>query len=71
MQKKKTLHEEIKDFQKDKSKLIPLLIFFGLLGLLFPILPGLALLFLGFLLIFPRQGEEVINKIRKFLNIQS
>jgi hypothetical protein len=69
MQKKKTLHEEIEDFQKEKSKLIPLLIFFGLLGLLFPILPGLALLFLGFLLIFPRQGEEVINKVRRFLNI--
>jgi len=71
MQRKKTLQEEIKRFQKDKTKLFLILIFLGLLGLFFPILPGLALLFLGFLLVFPRQGEEVIHKIRKYLKLQS
>lgn len=62
--RKKSLTEEIKDYQKDKKKLIPILIALGVLGLFFPILPGIALLFLGLLLICPRCGEEIIKKIR-------
>ncbi len=67
---KKDLVDEIRDFQKNKKKLIPVLIVLGILGLFLPILPGAALLFFGFLLIFPREGENLLKKIRsKFKNI--
>lgn len=67
---KKDLVDEIRDFQKNKKKLIPILVVLGILGLFLPILPGVALLFFGFLLIFPREGENLLKKIRsKFKNI--
>ena len=67
---KKNLVDEIRDFQKNKKKLIPVLVVLGILGLFLPILPGVALLFFGFLLIFPREGENLLKKIRsKFKNI--
>ena len=67
---KKDLVDEIRDFQKNKKKLIPVLVVLGILGLFLPILPGVALLFFGFLLIFPREGENLLKKIRsKFENI--
>ncbi len=67
---KKNLVDEVRDFQKNKKKLIPVLVVLGILGLFLPILPGVALLFFGFLLIFPREGENLLKKIRsKFKNI--
>jgi hypothetical protein len=66
---KKSLADVIKDYQKDKKKLIPILIALGLVGLIFPILPGIAILFLSLLLIFPRRGEEVIRKIRSIFGL--
>ncbi len=67
---KKDLVDEVRDFQKNKKKLIPVLVVLGILGLFLPILPGVALLFFGFLLIFPRKGENLLKKIRsKFKNI--
>ncbi len=67
---KKNLVDEIRDFQKNKKKLIPVLVVLGILGLFLPILPGVALLFFGFLLIFPREGENLLKKVRsKFKNI--
>ena len=68
--RKKDLVDEIKDFRKSKKKLIPVLIVLGILGLFLPILPGVALLFFGFLLIFPKEGEKLQKKIRsKFKNV--
>ncbi len=61
---KKNLVDEIRDFQKNKKKLIPVLVVLGIFGLFLPILPGVALLFFGFLLIFPREGENLLKKIR-------
>ncbi len=65
----KTLTDEIKEFQKHKKKLIPAIIAVGILGLFLPIIPGVALLFLGFFLLFPRQGENLFNKIRRTIKI--
>lgn len=65
----KPLTEEIRDFQRSKKVLIPILLLVGLAGLFLPILPGVALLFLGYLLIFPRQGENFLQKIRSTLKI--
>ena len=68
--RKKDLIDEIEDFRENKKKLIPVVIVLGILGLFLPILPGVALLFLGFLLIFPRDGEKLLKKIRsKFKNV--
>lgn len=61
---KKELVDEIREFQQSKKIAIPIILSLGILGLVLPVLPGVALLFLGFLLIFPREGEEVIKKIR-------
>ena len=67
---KKNLVDEIRDFQKNKRKLIPVVIVLGVVGLFLPVLPGVALLFFGFLLIFPRDGEKLLKKIRsKFKNV--
>ncbi len=62
---KKTLVEEISDFRKAKKVLIPVLLTVGCLGLFLPVLPGLAIIFLGFLLLFPKQGDDLLDKIRK------
>lgn len=62
---KKSLNEEISDFQQDKKKLVPYLLLLGLIGLFLPVLPGIAILFLVFLLIFPRYGEDIISRIRE------
>lgn len=67
---KKDLFDEIKDFRRSKKKLIPIVVVLGILGLFLPILPGVALLFFGFLLVFPREGEALLKKIRsKYKNV--
>ena len=66
----KNLVDEMKDFRKNKKKLIPIVVVLGIFGLFLPILPGVALLVFGFLLIFPREGETLLKKIRsKFKNV--
>ncbi|MFQ5649354.1 MAG: hypothetical protein ACE5IY_05380 [bacterium] len=65
--KKKRLAEEIKEFQQNKKMLIPILVVLGVLGLILPILPGIAFLFLAYVLVFPRQGQQAIVRIRKYL----
>ncbi|MFQ5603059.1 MAG: hypothetical protein ACE5HS_07290 [bacterium] len=65
--KKKSLFDEIKEFNQNKKKLIPILVILGVFGLILPVLPGVLLLFLGFILLFPRQGEDFLKKIRKKL----
>lgn len=62
----KPLNDEIKEFQIHKKKLIPVLIIVGLLGLALPILPGVAILFLAFLLLFPKEGDNFLKRIRGF-----
>ena len=68
--RKKDLVDEIKDFKENKKKLIPVVIVLGILGLFLPILPGVALLFFGLLLILPKEGENLLKKIRsQFKNV--
>lgn len=66
---RKTLSEEIKEFQTGKKRLIPALIMVGVLGLFLPVLPGVAVLFLAFLLLFPKEGEAVIKRIREKIKV--
>lgn len=66
---RKTLREEIREFQSHKQKLIPILIVVGLLGLVLPIIPGVAVLFLAFMLLFPKHGEQLLKRIRQTIKI--
>lgn len=66
---KKPLLDEIKEFQKDKKKLVPVLLVLGVLGLLLPILPGAVFLLLGFLLLFPQQSHDLLRRIREKFRI--
>ena len=63
------LFEEIRQFQKDKKKLIPALIVLGVMGIFLPVIPGLAALALAALLLFPRQSDKLIKKIRTSRNL--
>jgi len=62
---KKSLLDEIRAFQKGKKFIIPALIILGLAGIILPIIPGLAILAIAFMLIFPKQGRESLNRLRK------
>lgn len=67
MKKKNSLYEEIKKFQKEKKIYFVILILAGLLGLIFPVIPGLFLIGLGIALISPKYGEALLNKIKQWL----
>jgi len=60
------LREEIRQFQKRKTRFAVPIIVLGLLGLVLPVIPGLALLALGVMLLFPMQGRRLIERIRNY-----
>jgi len=66
---RKTFTDEIRDFRRSKKKWIPILIIVGLLGLVLPIIPGVALLLLAFLLLFPKEGEAFLKRVRKSMKL--
>ncbi|OQX86355.1 hypothetical protein B6D60_06495 [candidate division KSB1 bacterium 4484_87] len=65
--KQRSLYDEIKEFHKEKKKYVIVLFFFGILGLIFPIIPGLLLLGMGVALLDPKGGEELIQKIKDWV----
>lgn len=67
MSKRSSLYKEMKNFQKEKKFYIFLLIGVGLLGLIFPVIPGLFLIGIGVALISPRHGEKMLNRFKKWL----
>ena len=67
MKEKNSLYEEIKKFQKEKKIYFVILILVGLLGLIFPVIPGLFLIGLGIALISPKYGEALLNKTKQWL----
>jgi len=63
--KKKSLYEQVIESRPLRKRYLAFfLIGLGLMGLVLPFLPGLALLFLGFMLIFPKKTEEFIRRVR-------
>jgi len=62
---KKTLQDEMREYNRGKKWLVPLLIGLGLIGLLLPVLPGLALIVLGLLMLFPREGNALLNRLKQ------
>lgn len=68
MKRKDSLFEEIKTFQNQKKIYFVVLIAIGLIGLIFPLIPGLLLIGLGIALLFPKYGDLFLNKIRKWIS---
>lgn len=61
------LREEIRQFQKKKTRFaIPILVL-GVLGLILPVIPGVALIMLAILLLFPMQGQRLIDRIKRYV----
>jgi uncharacterized protein YqgC (DUF456 family) len=68
MEKKNSLYDEMKKFQNEKKNYVIALFILGILGLIFPIIPGLLLIGLGVALISPKYGEALLEKIKKWFN---
>ena len=66
---RQTLSEQIIVFRRQKGKTVAVLLFLGLVGLVLPIVPGLAFLALAFLLLFPRQGDDILRRIKASLKL--
>jgi len=67
----KELFDEIKSYKLKRLITGCSLIFVGILGLILPIMPGWALIFLGLVLLFPRWGKKMVKKILTFLRMDS
>lgn len=65
------LFDEVKPFERSRCPVGVTLIAVGLVGLLVPILPGWALIFVGLLLLFPKSGKKVVKKIRSYFMTDS
>ena len=67
MAKKKSLTEEIKQFQKERKWYGTALLSVGMLGLVLPVIPGLFLIALGVALISPKYGNELLEKFKTWI----
>ncbi len=62
----KKLREDIRRFQKRKKYIaIPLIVIGAILSLPLVPGPGLAIVFLGILLLFPREGHKMLNWMKE------
>ena len=61
---RKHLIQQIRDYQNKKKILVPVLLILGVAGLVLPVLPGVALIILAILLLFPRHGEQLLQKVK-------
>lgn len=68
MMARRHLFQEIREYQNKKKILVPALLVLGVAGLFLPILPGVALIILAILLLFPRHGEQLLQKVKSSLN---
>ncbi|HDP99184.1 MAG TPA: hypothetical protein ENN22_08385 [bacterium] len=64
---KKSLFEEIKQFNRDKKKYALILLIVGFAGLLLPVIPGLMLIVLGIMLLHPKLGQALSEKIKDWV----
>lgn len=62
------LYDEIREFRRQRTIIGPGLILLGLIGLFFPLLPGLILFAVGLSLVFPREAQKLLETIRSALH---
>jgi hypothetical protein len=65
MTSRSKLRREMRQFRKKKVFIAIPVILLGLLGLVLPVIPGLALIFVGVLLLFPKTGDQILSKFKK------
>jgi len=58
------MREEMRDFKKKKVWLAVPLILVGILGLILPVIPGIALILFGVMLLFPKSGQKIKDWFR-------
>jgi len=68
MEKNSSLYEEIKKFRGEKKYYIIALFILGILGLIFPVIPGLLLIGLGIMLLSPKHGQALLEKVKKWFD---
>jgi uncharacterized membrane protein YbaN (DUF454 family) len=65
---RKHLFQEIREYQVKKKFIIPMLLILGTAGLFLPVLPGIAMIVVAVLLLFPRHGEQFLQKMKRSLS---
>ncbi len=68
MRRRNSLYEEMKKFQEEKKVYFFLLLALGMLGLVFPVIPGLLLIGLAIALISPRYAEILQQWIKRVID---
>jgi len=66
MKKHNSLYEEMKKFRSEKKKYSIVLLTLGVIGLILPIIPGFLFIGLGLALLYPKQGTELLEKVKKW-----
>ncbi len=69
MKHKHSLYEEMKKFQEEKKVCIIVLFVLGVIGLIFPVIPGLLLIGLAIALMSPRLAEILQAKIKRIIHL--
>lgn len=64
---KNSLYEEMKKFQGEKKFYFIILLSMGVLGLFFPLIPGLLLIGLAVALIAPKSAELFQQRIKRII----
>jgi len=61
------MREEIRSFRRIRPVLAVPILVLGAIGLVFPVIPGLALLFIGLMLLLPKSGDRLIRSLKEKL----
>lgn len=66
MNKKYSLYEEMKEFNKRKKLYATILLVMGIFGLIFPVIPGLLFIGVAIALFSPQLASAFINKMKSW-----
>ncbi|MDZ7375821.1 MAG: hypothetical protein ONB13_04300 [candidate division KSB1 bacterium] len=67
IRRKNSLYEEMKRFQEEKKFYVIILLSVGVLGLVFPLIPGLLLIGLAVALMAPKSAEVLQQRIKRII----
>ncbi|MFZ5515614.1 MAG: hypothetical protein ACOY90_03185 [Candidatus Zhuqueibacterota bacterium] len=66
MKQQNSLYEEMKKFRSEKKLYSIVLLVLGVIGLVLPIIPGFLFIGLGLALLYPKQGTELLERIKRW-----